>query len=130
MGWERDTAAMGAFNSKVQRELKQRLENAAAYAETAVKRELSRPGMGKLYGSHRASAPGQAPSVWRGDLRASITHKVMRVGMFLTALVGTNKRTAPLLEYGTSRMAPRPFMRVTIERIRPILWRLMAGEKN
>jgi len=130
MGWERDTAAMGAFNQKVQRDLKQRLENAAAYAETAVKRELSKPGMGKLYGSHRASIPGQPPAVWRGDLRASITHKVIRAGMFLTALVGSNKRTAPLLEFGTSKMAPRPFMRNTIERIRPILWRLMAGEKN
>jgi phage gpG-like protein len=130
MGWKRNTAAMSIFNKKMEKEINQRLENAAAYAETAVKMELSRPGSGKLYGSHRASAPGQPPAVLTGDLRASITHKVVRAGMFLTAMVGSNKYTAPLLEFGTSKMAPRPFMRVTIERIQPILWKLMAGGKS
>ena len=129
MPWERNSASMLAFRAKMDKELKDRLENAAAYAETAVKLALSQPGTGKLYGSHRASSPGQAPTVLTGDLRASITHIVFRAGLFLKAVVSTDKDHAPKLEYGTSRMAPRPFLRVTVERIRPILWKLMAGGK-
>jgi HK97 gp10 family phage protein len=121
---------MAIFRVNMEKELRERLEKAGAYAETAVKMTLSRPGGGHLYGSHRASAPGQPPSVWTGDLRASITHTVVKVGVFLTAVVGTDKDYAPLLEYGTSKMAPRPFMRVTIARIQPILWRIMAGGEN
>jgi len=127
MGWVGNTGSMLAFRSKMEKELHDRLEKAAAYGETAVKLALSQPGTGRLYGSHRASSPGQPPSVLTGDLRASITHAVFRAGLFLKAVVSTDKETAPKLEYGTSRMAPRPFMRITIERIRPILWKLMAG---
>ena len=128
--FEYDHAAMGVFRMKVDKQIKDRLENAGAFAENAVKMALSMPGGGKLYGSHRASAPGQAPSVWTGDLRASITHTVLKLGVLWTAIVGTDKEYAPKLEFGTNKMAPRPFMRVTIARIQPTLWRLMAGGKK
>jgi len=121
---------MAIFRVDLEKQLSSRLEDAGAFAETAVKMALSMPGGGHLYGSHRSSAPGQAPSVWTGDLRASITHTVIKIGMFLTAVVGTDKDYAPKLEYGTSKMEPRPFMRVTIDRIQPILWRIMAGGKG
>ncbi len=125
-----DHASMAVFRMKVDKQIKDRLENAGAYAENAVKMALSMPGGGKLYGSHRASAPGQPPTTWSGDLRASITHTVIKLGMLWTAIVGTDKDYAPKLEYGTSKMAPRPFMRVTIAKIQPTLWRLMAGGKK
>jgi len=128
--FKKNYASMAIFRADLNKELSERLEDAGAYAETAVKIALSMPGGGKLYGSHRASAPGQAPTTWRGDLRASITHTVMKLGLFLTAIVGTDKTYAPKLEYGTIKMAPRPFMRVTIARIQPILWRIMAGGKH
>ncbi len=128
--WQSNHASMAIFRANMEKELKGRLEDAGAYAENAVKMALSMPGGGMLYGSHRASAPGQAPTVWTGDLRASITHTVVKVGLFLTAVVGTDKDYAPLLEYGTSKMLPRPFMRVTINKIQPILWRIMAGGKG
>jgi len=127
--FQRDYASMALFRTKLEKEVSERLEDAGAFAETAVKLALSMPGGGHMYGSHRASAAGQAPAVWTGDLRASITHTVIRVGLFLTAIVGTNKEYAPLLEYGTSKMRPRPFMRVTIDRIQPVLWRIMSGGK-
>lgn len=128
--WQQDYASMAIFRADLNKELSDRLEDAGAFAETAVKIALSMPGGGKLYGSHRASSPGQAPTTWTGDLRASITHTVMKLGLFLTAIVGTDKDYAPLLEYGTGKMAPRPFMRVTIARIQPILWRIMAGGQS
>lgn len=128
--FKQNFASLAVFRSNLNNELRTRLENAGAYAETAVKLELSKSGGGKLYGSHRASAPGQAPTTWKGDLRASITHTVVTIGSLLTAIVGTNKTYAPLLEFGTSKMAPRPFMRITIERIKPTLWKIMAGGPN
>lgn len=128
--WQPDLTSMAFFRADMKQELSDRLEDAGAYAENAVKIALSMPGGGHLYGSHRASAPGQAPSVLTGDLRASITHSVVTLGLFLTAIIGTDKDYAPLLEYGTSRMAPRPFMRVTVAKIKPILWQIMAGGKT
>lgn len=129
MAFRYDFASMATFRARVDTELRNRLENASAYAETAVKMALSHPGTGRLYGSHRASAPGQPPAVLTGRLRASITHQVIRTGMFLQAIISTDVEYAPSLEYGDSKKAPRPFMRVTIERIKPILWKLMAGGK-
>jgi phage gpG-like protein len=56
---------------------------------------------------HRASAPGQAPARMTGALAASISIK----RSFNRATVGASSSYAPHLEYGTSRMANRPFMR-------------------
>lgn len=67
--------------------------------------------------THTASAPGQAPMSDTGRLANSITFD--RVGD-LTATVGSALNYAPWLEYGTSRMAARPFFRPAIERMRPI----------
>lgn len=67
--------------------------------------------------THTASAPGQAPMSDTGRLANSITFD--RVGD-LTATVGSNLNYAPWLEYGTSRMAARPFFRPAVERMRPI----------
>ena len=67
--------------------------------------------------THTASAPGQAPMSDTGRLANSITFD--RVGN-LTATVGSALNYAPWLEYGTSRMAARPFFRPAVERMRPI----------
>ena len=67
--------------------------------------------------THTASAPGQPPMSDTGRLANSITFD--RLGD-LTATVGSNLNYAPWLEYGTSRMAARPFFRPAVERMRPI----------
>ena len=66
--------------------------------------------------THTASAPGQPPMSDTGRLANSITFD--RVGD-LTATVGSALNYAPWLEYGTSRMAARPFFRPAVERMRP-----------
>lgn len=66
---------------------------------------------------HQASAPEQPPMSDTGRLANSITFD--RVGD-LTATVGSALNYAPWLEYGTSRMAARPFFRPAVERMRPI----------
>lgn len=66
--------------------------------------------------THTASAPGQPPMSDTGRLANSITFD--RLGD-LTAVVGTKVDYAVHLEYGTERMAARPFFRPAVERMRP-----------
>jgi HK97 gp10 family phage protein len=66
---------------------------------------------------HTASAPGQPPMSDTGYLANRITFD--RLGD-LTAVVGTKVDYALHLEYGTERMAARPFFRPAVERMRPI----------
>lgn len=56
--------------------------------------------------THIASAPGQYPATDRGRLAGSI--KAIISGT--TAIVGTNVAYGPMLEFGTSRMAARPWL--------------------
>jgi hypothetical protein len=56
---------------------------------------------------HVASKPGQPPAVDEGTLRASVGHEVMRPRV----RVGTGMKKAVGLEWGTSIVRPRPFMR-------------------
>jgi hypothetical protein len=68
---------------------------------------------------HRASAPGEPPAVDSGALRASVTYDVARTPQGWEARVGTPMRTGRLLEFGTSRMRPRPWLRVALLNSRP-----------
>ncbi len=79
-------------------------------------------------GSNRASAPGEPPAVDTGRLRASITHEIEKEFSAWIGTVGTNIEYAPDLEFGTTKMAARPFMLITLARIRPQLIRLFAKE--
>jgi len=96
-----------------------RLNNACVFLEGEVKRTLSKPGTGRAYYKgrvrHIASSPGEPPAVDTGRLRASITHRVEREGKHFNGLVGTNVEYAKYLELGTSKIAPRPFLRPTLE---------------
>jgi len=96
-----------------------RLNNACVFLEGEVKRTLSKPGTGRVYYKgrvkHRASSPGEPPAVDTGRLRSSITHRVERDGKNFSGLVGTNVEYAKDLEMGTAKMAPRPFLRPTLE---------------
>lgn len=107
---------------------------AGAHLEGAAKEKLSQPGTGRTYktgrsgeryATHQASAPGEPPAVDTGELRASVTHNVTgRVGKSLPDpggsktkvkdYVGTNLESGAYLEFGTSRMKPRPWLYPTI----------------
>lgn len=67
------------------------------------------PKTGIIYGDHQASAPGEAPADWTGQLVASGHTRYNR-----TALMGEVVFSAPYalhLEYGTEKMEPRPYLR-------------------
>lgn len=58
---------------------------------------------------HRASAPGEPPASDTGRLVNSITTAYDEPK--LSGVVSANTEYAPYLEYGTSKMEARPFMR-------------------
>ena len=129
--YREDRAGRFAFEKKAQLELAARMETAAAYGEGRVKAALSQMGSGKTYKIegrfHQASAPGEPPTVLTCDLRGSITHFVGIVGRDVIGIIITNIEYAPALEFGTRKMAPRPFMRNTIFAALPVIWRIIKG---
>lgn len=79
----------------------------------AVVRETARlvrngPKTGRKYGSHQASAPGEAPASRTGKLAESGDYEV---GSWLEMTVGETAEYAYYLEHGTKgKIAPRPHL--------------------
>lgn len=113
--------------------LDQRAALKAQELRTEIIETLSTPGRGRTYTHymatvggqvvpvrprnkpHRASAPGDAPAVDSGDLRRSIGVQKIGEGRYR---VGTNLKHGLFLEFGTRRMAARPWLRPAAEKVR------------
>lgn len=111
-----DTIAM--LNGKLARGLNIRAEGLRAEIYNVL--EQSQHGRGVHYSSNprRSSAPGDPPARQTGRLQESIAILQRATPQTLEAAVGPRPqsftRTAPypvFLEFGTRRMAPRPFVR-------------------
>jgi HK97 gp10 family phage protein len=80
------------------------------------------PKTGRLYQrggvTHQASAPGEAPATDTGRLVSSIVADVERTPNGPVGVVVARTAYATYLEFGTRRMAPRPFMLPAFERNR------------
>lgn len=64
---------------------------------------------------HTASAPGQYPASDTGRLATSVRMEMPQAGN-LVGRVGTAVAYGPMLEFGTSRMAARPWLMPSFER--------------
>ena len=71
------------------------------------------PGTGVEY---TASAPGEPPAVQLGDLRKSVKGGVEKEGKTVIGFVGSELPKASMLEMGTSKMLPRPWLRPSFEK--------------
>lgn len=76
---------------------------------------------------HVASLPGQAPNRDTGVLQAHLTNE--RTGP-LEAEVRSDAPYAGALEFGTSKMAERPYMRPARDKSEPKINRLFESEMN
>jgi hypothetical protein len=75
----------------------------------------SRKGPGQ---THKASAPGESPAVDLGELVGSITQSRVRSGPVQSVVqMGSTIQRGLLLEYGTSRILPRPAFRPALARV-------------
>lgn len=100
--------AMADVCLKVQKECQEGMTN------TKVNNKIS-------YGKrkHHPSLPNEYPAVDNGDLRRSITFEVEERSDSVKGKVGSVINNPPYpvyLEYGTSRMQPRPWLRPSIEK--------------
>lgn len=92
-----------------------RIAQAALLVERAAKVLMPRGGGSPPVAR---SKPGDPPFVQTGNLRSSITTAKIREGVYV---VGPTL-TAPYgrwLEFGTRKMAPRPFMRPAVRQVAP-----------
>jgi hypothetical protein len=69
--------------------------------------------------AYRASAPGEPPAARTGRLRQSFFMTIIPHEDYWTLRIFTNVTYADDLEYGTERMAPRPFIVPALERAKP-----------
>lgn len=120
-------------------------------AARLMRGQLSHAGRGTLYrvaqgkakgrnlrarGYHRASLPGQSPAVNTNRLRASWSVEtvgnrpdgfanIFENGRAVVLRYGSNVPYAPMLEFGTRRMKPRPYIKPTLPQISNISQRFI-----
>lgn len=81
---------------------------------------------GKLYGRHRASAPGQAPATETGFLVANLHHKVDPDGLGASAISGADY--SEFLEFGTVNISARPFFQPALDKVRKRIFSRLTKE--
>lgn len=75
----------------------------------AISLQDNSPRSGRTYGKHKASGPGEPPAPDTGNLKNSVWTGVD--GEKLVGNVSVGAEYGAFLEFGTAKMAPRPFMR-------------------
>lgn len=116
-----DTARLQAFAAKLQRTPMEALGTVADQMAAEMVREIdSPPKTGRVYGTHQASAPGEAPANETGELASSIRVQKGAEEVILSA----EAPYAPVMEHGGAHVAPRPFFYNTIE----AMWPQALGE--
>jgi len=93
------------------------MTDACLFLEADIKKSLT----GKS-----PSAPGEPPGKKSGTLGRSVTHEVEKTSHGVVGRVGTNITYAVPLEFGTSKMAARPFMRPGLERNKSKIAKIIA----
>jgi HK97 gp10 family phage protein len=92
-----------AYGEKVYTNVGKAVLKGCLTVERAAKESIVGP-------SNEVSEPGDPPKIKTGRLRASITHRIVYEDAQVVGEVGTNVEYGIYLEYGTSKMAPRPFL--------------------
>lgn len=74
--------------------------------------------------THQASAPGESPATDTGGLVSSGFHEIETGGLIVN--IGFAKLYAAMLEFGTRRMRPRPFMKPALDENRSRLSKILG----
>lgn len=123
-GLEKLKPATAAVIVEVKKQIDAGLYASAKQVESDAKRSVLQ---GKKSGAvykrrtvqHRASAPGEAPANDTGRLASSIVASLVRGANYAVVTAGKGvAKYATMLEFGTSKMAARPFLFPAAERNR------------
>jgi HK97 gp10 family phage protein len=118
----------------ISRTAEERLREAVSEVFNATLSILSKSGSGKAYripGTGRfytASTPGELPALRRGELRQSVSTAIVSDGDKITGYVGTDRAYGVMLEKGTGKMAPQPWLEPAFREAREIVVNIL-GER-
>lgn len=119
---------------KIEADFKKNLQKAALFVKGKIKEKINRsqnyvrtkgPG-GVYYHGQDPSLPGEPPKRVTGQLVRSIATQQAPDGM--NWLVGTNLAYGLYLEFGTSKMAARPWLRSTLEENKEAILNIISGQ--
>lgn len=65
---------------------------------------------------HHPSLPGNAPAPDTGNLRASVHYTMVENSNTIIGIVGSDVEYGKILEYGTSKIAPRPWLKPALDK--------------
>jgi phage gpG-like protein len=108
--------ALGAVSKQV---IEETIFDLATETQALAIQGINRGGSGQTYEkynprrTHTASAPGQYPATDTGRLASSVRVDVQGPTAYV---VGTNVAYGPMLEFGTVKMAARPWLFPSFER--------------
>ncbi len=74
--------------------------------------------------THQASAPGEPPANWTGNLLRGIkvyTDQERTTAYVAASAISNGYDYAPALEFGTTKMAKRPFLRPAFLKFKPLI---------
>ena len=113
---------VGEAIDKIDTTIKERMLMAVNEVRNTALEVLSGNRHGRTYrvpGTQRtytASAPGEPPAQATGELRQSVKTELTGDARQTVGIVGSDKKYAPMLEYGTRHIRPRPWLRISFEK--------------
>lgn len=118
------TPSLSNVPEKVRSALALSVRKHALLIQRSIRQDMAKPKHGRVYlyrgKPHVASAPGESPAIRSGALWRAVVPQYSRTGLqarFAPKVPG--KPPYPrFLEHGTSRMAPRPYLRPGVDRWR------------
>jgi hypothetical protein len=128
-----------ALETLVHSQIVQRLDETGAFLRGKIVRKISKAFRDSNGPQHRSnpsrrgtpSAPGEPPRADLGRLRQSVFHHVNKRKINPSVIVGVTVKYGLFLEIGTSKMAPRPYLRPSLNEnigaIKRILTRPIRG---
>ena len=114
-------------------EMRKRMAMAVNEVRSQVLETLSGQRSGRTYyvpGTHKeytASAPGEPPAIATSDLFKSIGTSIESEPGGLVGKVGTDKIHGKMLEFGTRHIAPRPWLRISFEKVEGKVKDILGG---
>jgi hypothetical protein len=117
---DRSAEVLAALELAVGGAVKQTGDEMAA----GMRAEMLAAKSGAMYGSHQASAPGEAPANWHGKLLETIQNEVLGPAE-VSVNVGSHETQyfVDYLEFGSAggKIAARPMVQPAAEAIKPVL---------